>query len=170
MKSFLIFMCFFSYFDSDALIKIDENNEKHMNHGEELRKIEDQSVKFEDIYVKQRDNIQEVKDMEVWENKRELLEPTLNCRNLIKILFTDWHDHFIDFKYNLLRCLSTYTFSPCTPTHLNHEVIRITTWQNDCLKRKITHQRLDATLPQILYFIYEHIYPTPNVRKIFHIA
>ena len=102
----------FSDFESGALIEIDENNEKHMNLSGELRKIEDQSLKIEDIYVKERYNIQEVKEMKVSETKRELLEQILNCRNLRNFFFTDWHDDFIDFKYDLLRSLSTCTLSP----------------------------------------------------------
>ena len=43
----------------------------------------------------------------------------------------------------------------------------MTKLKNHRLKRKIKHQRLAAVLPQILY---EHIYPIPKVRKIFHIA
>ena len=157
----------FSDFESDALIEIDENNENHMNHGEEFRKIEDQSFKTENIYVKERDDIQEVKEIEFWEDKRGLLEPMLNFRTLRKIFFTDWHDHFIDFKYNLLRSMSTNILSPCTPTLLSHEVICMTKLQNHLLKMKIMHQRFAAILPQILY---EHIYPIPKVRKIFYIA
>ena len=75
------------------------------------------------------------------EDKRELLEPTLNCRNLRKIFLADWHDHFIDIKYDLLRSLSNYTLSPCTPTQLTHEVICMTKLKNHRLKWKIKHQR-----------------------------
>ena len=70
------------------------------------------------------------------EDKRELLEPTLNCRNLRKIFLADWHDHFIDIKYDLLRSLSNYTLSSCTPTPLTHEVICMTKSNKHCLKKE----------------------------------
>ena len=46
MKSFMIIKCFFSDFESDALIEVYENNDKHMNYGEKLRKIENQTFKI----------------------------------------------------------------------------------------------------------------------------
>ena len=81
------------------------------NDYQEVKKIEDQLLKNEGIDVKDRGNIQEVEEREVWEDKRELLEPTLNHRNQRKILFTDFHDHFIDFKCNILIVFSTYIIS-----------------------------------------------------------
>ena len=148
-----------SDFRIDMLIDKNNNNESQMNRGEEVIMIEDE--------VRKKERVLEVSRRGYLEDKRELLEPTLNCRNLRRIFLADWHDHFIDIKYDLLRFLSNYNLSPCTPTQLTHEVICITKLKNHHLKRKIKHQRFAAILPQILY---EHIYPIPKVRKIFLIA
>ena len=156
-----------SDFRIDMLIDKNNNSESQMNRGEEVIMIEDEVRKKERLDVKEEVKVLEVSRRGYLEDKRELLEPTNNCKNLRKIFLADWHDHSIDIKYDLLRFLSNYTLSPCTPTQLTHEVICMTKLKNHRLKRKIKHQRLAAVLPQILY---EHIYPIPKVRKIFHIA
>ena len=99
-------------------------------------------------------------------NKRELPELTHDKRNLRKILFTGWHDHFIDHKYHFLRFLAAHTSSLFNLTQMNHVVICSTNLPNHSFKRKILHQEFSACLHETLY---EHIHPIPKVRKIFHI-
>ena len=156
-----------SDFRIDMLTDKNNNNESQMNRGEEVIMIEDEVRKKERVDVKEEVKVLEVSRRGYLEDKRELLEPTLKCRNIRKFFLADWNDHFIDIKYDLLRSLSNYALSPCTPTQLTYEVICMTKLKNHRLKWKIKHQRFAAILPHILY---EHIYPIPKVRKIFHIA
>ena len=100
-------------------------------------------------------------------NKREIIEPTLDKRNLRKILFTGWQDHFIDHKFYFLRFLVAHTSSLFNLTQVNHEVLCSNIMLNHHFKRKIIHQEFAASLHETLY---EHIHLVPKVRKIFHIA
>ena len=149
-----------SDFRIDILIDKNKNNENQKNRGEEVIMIDDEVKKFERVEVL------EVLRRGYLKNKRELLEPIHDKRNLRKILFTGWHDHFIDHKYYFLRFLAAHTSSLFNLTQMNHVVICSTKLANHHFKRRNLHEEFAAYLHETLY---ENIHPISKVIKIFHI-